>query len=382
MTRRRAVARKSDRKVVRKTSPADVAEAIQKRSHRPETPREVSPDTLAPTGSTLLNLACSDRIAGGWPLGNIVTLPGASASGKTFLCLSTLAACAQEKRFKDYALIFDDIERRQEFDIPYLFGKRLAKRISDPPLGISDTVEDLGDNIKTLTKAGKPFIYICDSLDVLTTREELDKEQAAAMARIKSDDAAKKVAEAFAGRKAGIIGRVLRLIKGKVKDTQSLVIIVQQLRTNIGGQAFAKQWRTSGGNAPFFASHIRPVLHKVQTKTKTKRNIKYKIGVTTKVEMDKNSITGKIRTVEFDIFYDRPGLDDVGSIIDYLLKSKWWHKTKQKIRAKELKVEATRDQLINYIESKGLHRKLQQVAQTAWTDVENSLLSGRPGRFK
>jgi len=125
-----------------------VAKQIAKHAEEPiETEqRVIKRADLVPTGSTMLNLAMSDTPWGGPLLGRIWNLVGDNSAGKTFLWYSLLAECVRLKRFADYAPIHDDAEKAVFFDVPYLFGQRLADKIrasryddDDEPL-VSKTV--------------------------------------------------------------------------------------------------------------------------------------------------------------------------------------------------------------------------------------------------
>jgi hypothetical protein len=106
-------------------------EQVEEASTKRE-PRKIETDILIPSGSTLLNCACSDNPFGAYPLGKIVTIPGGSVSGKTILCLTTFAEANLIKTLDDYDFIYDDIEEALEFDMTYLFGESVAGRILAP----------------------------------------------------------------------------------------------------------------------------------------------------------------------------------------------------------------------------------------------------------
>jgi RecA/RadA recombinase len=283
-------------------------------------------------------------------------------------------------QFDHYRFVFDDVEERQEFDMEYLFGD-LAERLEAPPLGNSDTVDQMVANHAALHEGKKPYIYVVDSLDALTTSEELEKEHKKAVLAAKgSPDALKQISETFAGRKAAQLSEFLRLIKKRVAESNSMVLITQQLRINMNAGAFGKKYRTSGGEAPFFYSHVRPVLSKVKTHKTQTGGSKRQIGVRTKFDLEKNSITGKSRQGEFDIFYDF-GIDDVGSIIDFLVEEGFWKKTGRTINATHLDMAAERNKLVRMVERQNAEEQLQQVAQEAWTELESALRLSRKRRF-
>ena len=71
---------------------------------------KVSRRDLLSTGSTLLNLACSENPFGGFLKGKYYLLVGDSDSGKTFLSMSCFAEAMIQKPFKNYRLIYDYVE--------------------------------------------------------------------------------------------------------------------------------------------------------------------------------------------------------------------------------------------------------------------------------
>ena len=113
----------------------------------------VDTDRLIPTGVTLLNLACSGTAYGGLGMGKINTIPGGSSSGKTFLGLNILAAIANDPKFDEYKIIYDDAEHALEINIPKLFGKKLSNRIISPKVTKdgdqinSETIQEFKNNI-------------------------------------------------------------------------------------------------------------------------------------------------------------------------------------------------------------------------------------------
>jgi len=369
--------------MARKRKPSRVSEVDQIRSTS-KSPVKFKKHKITgylPTGCTLLNLAMTDHIDGGWPLGNISTLPGVSSAGKTLIALSSLAMASSLPAFDDYRLIFDDVERRQSFDVEYLFGHALAERIEPPPLDTSRTVQLFKHNALTLCDSEDPFIYILDSFDAMTSDEELEKDMRKALAAAKSDEAVKKIAGSFNMEKAKIGGQVLRQIASSMSNSKSALLIIQQLRQNTKARTpFDKKWVTSGGEAPFFYSHARPLLKKIKTHKKTVRGVARPSGVRTRADFEKNSITGKCWPVEFDIFYDL-GVDDVGANIDFLLQEKVWSKAEGKINAKHFRQKLKRETLIRYIENNDKERKLQRLVQKAWTQVVEDMKLGRKRRF-
>jgi RecA/RadA recombinase len=350
--------------------------------------REKKTNSFLSTGSTMLNLAMSDSVNGGWPLGRISTLPGQSSAGKTVVVLSTFCEACLDSRFNEYNLFYDDVERRCDFHFNKLFPP-LTDRLMTPSgllykdlqnhldeSGISTTIQDLRNRMLMLKKEGKPFIYIADSLDSFSSDEELDKELKRALAAAKSPEAANKIAGSFNAEKAKITGQILRMINDLVANTNSVFILTQQLRQRMNPMFGQAKWVTSGGEAPYFYSHVRPYLSKIGSI----KDLGCKTGVSTRCSMDKNSVTGKLRDIEFDIYYDM-GIDDIGSMVSFLLEQKHW-KSGSWIDADDLGLrENGKDKLIRAIEDMGLEQKLKRIVQAVWNKREDKLQLGRKSRY-
>jgi hypothetical protein len=346
-----------------------------------KTSRRVEESTLAPSGSTLVNLACTDNPNGAWMLGGLVTIPGESAAGKTILALTTLAECTYLPRFDDYLLIHDDAEERMAFDLKYLFSERVHNRVVGPPLGNSKTIQSFQANCLTLKKQKKKYIYVLDSLDSLASDEELEKEMLRALALAKSKEAADKIAGSYGMEKAKVAGQILRMINNDLKESNSLLIITQQLRENVGGGMFDPEYITSGGQAPFYYSnHQLWMLKGAQHKRK-----ELVIGGHTRCRVEKNSATGKRRRVEFDLWNDM-GIDDVGSCVDWMVDQGFWRErtinTVKGIAATELDLFLpSKNKLIAAIEDGCLEVPMRAAVGDAWRKLEDSVLLGRKSRY-
>jgi len=371
----------------RKKKEKSISEQVEESANTPVEKRDpLDTSLLVPSGSTLLNCACSDNPFGAFVLGRIITLPGASAGGKTMQALTMMACCANDKRFDDYDLIYDDGEEALDMDIPYLFGNKLDQRLIAPaydseeyPL-YSNTIQDFKAHILNRCKKDTPFIYVLDSLDSLTTDEEIEKEYKAARAKAKDPESKKELAGSYKTEKAKAIGEALRMINGRLKKTKSVLFIVQQLRAKIG-VTYGKKTGTSGGNAPFFYSHHQLWFNKIKAIPKSVKGITRKIGNSTKIEVVKNKLTGKLRDIEIDIYTDL-GMDDISSCIDFLVVSGHWKKKKSTIIAHDLDIESSKSKLIEQIENKDLYHDLQVIVGKVWNEIEEEMRLKRKRRFE
>ena len=354
-----------------KTSRGSVVESI-KRSAKAKAiePESIDTNDLIPSGSTLFNLACSGNPWGAFLLGAIENIIGDSTSGKTFCYMTTLACACQKKRFADYRLIHDDIEEGCQFDIPYLFGKKLDKRLET--FG-SNTIQDFQKTIFKLIDKGDPFIYGLDSFDALTSDEEL--------ARLKKKANAKKGDEKSAGsfklERCSGLGEMLRMIKKELAAISSSVFIISQERENLGASMFEPKFRRTGGKAlKHYSSHEVWI-----TRGKKIKKDDQTIGIISRPAISKNRLTGKERTVEFPIYNDY-GIDDIGSCIEFLIKAGYWRKKKGVYIAKGLGLKASKLKIIQSIERKNLEKDLKRVTAAAWEEREEGLRLNRKRRFE
>jgi recombination protein RecA len=371
-----------DKNMKRTIHRSSLVEQVVEHAENAEQPIENCPHhTFIPTGSALLNLALSDRADGGFLTGKIANIIGDSSSGKTFQALTLLAETAHNPAFDNYLLIYDDAEAANEFHIEKLFGIKTAERILPPSLdhenpGHSHTMLDFQSNIRRLLKGDKPFIYIQDSFDALTTDEELKH----ASELQKAHDAGKEAKGTYGMEKAKQASVLLRLIAAEIKATQSLVIIISQTRDNIDPMSFQRKTRAGGKALYFYASYEMwlAVAQKLSTKINDKNR---NIGVVSRIKITKNKYNGKVREVDLPIYYSY-GVDDIGACIDYLVGEGHWDKNGNGgIVASELKMTCTRNKLIDVIEEKDWVGNLHKVVQSVWLEIEEKLKLDRKPKY-
>ncbi|RLF30292.1 MAG: hypothetical protein DRN14_00100 [Thermoplasmata archaeon] len=344
---------------------------------------EVSRRNLLSSGSTLLNLACSNNPFGAFLKGKYYFLVGDSTSGKTFLAMTCFAEALISSQFKNYRLIYDNVEDGCLLDLEKLFNAEVRDRVEPPEMGedgpvYSYLVEEfyyhVDDAIERAKKDGRPFVYVLDSMDSLTSESETDKFEQHKDAHRKGKDTPGSYGDGKAKRNSEGLRKVL---KG-LRDTGSILIIISQTRDNIGF-GFEKKTR-SGGHALKFYATVEIWSSLAGAIKKTVKGRDRQIGIHVKLKVKKNRITGESHEVQTDI-YPSYGIDDIGSCIDYLVAEKWWMKKKSLIEAPEFEVTLTRQKLIAHIEENGLSRKLQRVVGECWNDVREACDIHRQGRY-
>ena len=359
-----------------------VAHAMVTRAERPAADEPERPMLLCGTGITLLNLALSGDAAGGWAVGKMYNVVGDKSTGKTLMALSALAEAAHNPAFDSYGLYHDDAEAACEFAVAKLFGRRLADRLRPPPRGeASHTIEDWRASILQLLDAGEPFIYVLDSFDSLTTREEVDLVNE----HVRADLAGTKQKGTYGMARAKINSQLFRIITSRLAATRSILLIISQTRQSINAGPFEPQTYRAGGAALDFYSS--GVIWLNVRETLRRETARYIVGQRVNAKIEKNKLTGRRGVVSFCYLYDY-GLDDVRACIDWLVEAGVWTKTGQgRITPRgagslERIGVGTADQLAKRIDAARALPALRRVTAAAWAALMERLKpEGRTPRY-
>lgn len=351
------------------------AKSLLKRGRGKKKSRRFKTSDLLSTGSTLLNLQCSDNPFGAYYKGGYFNFVGDSDSGKTIFAMSALAEASISPNFEDYQLIFDNAEGGALMDLESFFGRSLANRVSEPPRGISSSVEEFYYNLDDLYESETPFIYILDSMDVLEAEQEMEKFRK----QKKASTEGREIAGSFGVAKAKLNSQGLRRARSLLQKTGSILIIISQTRDKISPMSFETKTR-AGGHALKFYARLE-IWSKFKGEiTKTYRGKKRQIGIISSLKVKKNHITGKKGTIDVPIFHSF-GIDDVGSCVDYLIDEKHWSKSGQKVSAKDFDFSGTRESLISYIQDNDLEDELRKLVGNVWTDISEACKVKRKNRY-
>jgi len=328
------------------------------------------------TGLTLLNLGVCGKTNVAFRPGDYVHIVGDSSTGKSWIAGQILAEAANNEFFDGYDLIDDDIENGMSMDIEKFFGAKLAKRIK-PPAGTrkdpeySTTIEELYDNIDNAHERGKPFIYIVDSMDGLTTEDDEGKFQEEKKARGKG----KEVAGSFGTSKARKNSTNLRsIVRKKLKATGSILIIISQTRDNIGF-GFEKKTR-SGGKALHFYAHLSIWTSIVKTLKKPVGKKQHTVGHTIRFDIKKNRVSGRYAKMDIDFLYDY-GFDDTGSMVRFLTEEGVLSKGNTQAIGLQCKL----TELPAMVEEAGQLPALKKLTRSKWRAIEELLKTGRKPKY-
>jgi recombination protein RecA len=244
------------------------------------------------TGSTMLDIAISNRPNGGVAVGKITELNGLEGSGKSLIGSHLLVSTQKQ----DGIAVYIDTESAVSQEFLRAIGVDTKKMLYVH----LETVEEIFDTIETIvtkireSDKDKLVTILVDSLAAASTKVEMD---------------ADFDKDGWATAKAIIISKAMRKITQMIARQKVALVFTNQLRQKLGVM-FGDPWTTSGGKAlPFHASTRVRFKNAGQIKDTSKKNT---IGIKIKGQVIKNRLGPPMRTVEFPLFFDK-GIDDFGS---------------------------------------------------------------------
>lgn len=363
-----------------------------------ETSRETSkkgPVTdLAPTGCTLANLALSGLANIGIAWDKVLNIAGDSSSGKTALAAEIIAAC-KYLYGDEFDWEYDDVENGFSFNTVAMYGFSILPP-NDPETNRprrSTTVEQLIVRMRKRTdeaykKGAKYFIYVVDSLDSLSSIEELKaaEEEFATYGPNDSDlknPNSEKKGSYNLGKQKGV-NRMFRVATKKIKIPYFTFIVISQVREKIGSFFTEYTWHCKRV-LRFYSSQVI-FLKEVDREEKYGRAV----SVAIKMSVTKNKIALPFRTCFIVILFDW-GLDDVASCVDFYydlrtdggkLKSEGKKKGRKKLNVVFNDDEFDdREELIEYIYENKKQKIIQKLATRKWKEIEQKIATRRDKKY-
>lgn len=244
-------------------------------------------------------------LGGGYPLSRMVNIWGDKSTGKTLLALEAVANFA--RTFPNGHIFYNETESA--------FDRYYAENLGIPMdrvilIDTSETIEDLFEHIYHVVSEipdDVPALYIVDSIDALSTKQELERGQDGGVG--------------FNTSKAQLIGQLFRRYSRIFRNKRICSIYISQSRMKINPTFMERKVTKSGGKAiDFFMTQII-YLAQVKVLHKTVQGIKRPYGVLVKAKCDKNKIGPPFRDCEFEIIFSF-GIDDIKSSVEFLSKCK------------------------------------------------------------
>ena len=243
------------------------------------------------TGSSMLDLAISNKPNGGIAVGRITEINGLESSGKSLLGAHILA----ETQKKGGVAVYIDTETSVSQEFMDVIGIDMSKMLY---LHL-ETVEDIFHAIEEIvakvreSDRDRLVTILVDSLAAASTNVEME---------------ADFDKDGWATSKAIIISKAMRKITQMIGRQQIALVFTNQLRQKLGVM-FGDPWTTSGGKAlPFHASTRIRLKNTGQIKDKKNNTI----GMKMRAQVIKNRLGPPMRHADFELYFET-GIDDDGS---------------------------------------------------------------------
>lgn len=251
------------------------------------------------SGSTLLDLAISNRPNGGFPVGRIVELQGMEASGKSLIMAHVLANTQK----KGGLAVYIDTENALSEEFLTAIGVDVKNMLYVPLETIEDIFEAVENIIETIRKSSKDRLVtiVIDSVSAATTKIEQDADYDK---------------DGWATSKAILMSKAMRKITNVIGKQRVLLLCASQLREKMGVM-FGDKYTTSGGKALGFHASCRIRLKGIGKLKLGKGATEEIVGVQTEAQVIKNRMGPPFRKATFDIYFSS-GIDDLNSWLELL----------------------------------------------------------------
>lgn len=252
------------------------------------------------TGSTILDLAISNRKWGGFPVGRVCEITGLEQSGKSLLAAHTLLSTQK----KGGLAVYIDTENALSTEFLSAIGLNLKEMLYIP----LETVEDIFESVETIIEKVRSsdkdrlVTIVVDSIAGASTKTEM---------------AADFDKDGYATAKALIISKAMRKITNLIGRERICLIFTNQLRQKLNAPAFSDPWTTPGGKGIPFHASVRIRLSSIGAIKAKVNGIDAVVGSRVKAKLVKNRCGPPLREAEYAVYFDS-GIDDYSSWLEVM----------------------------------------------------------------
>ena len=253
------------------------------------------------TGSSILDLAISNRPNGGIAVGRITEINGLESSGKSLIGTHILA----ETQKKGGLAVYIDTETSVSREWLETIGIDVQNLLYLHVETVEDIFEFIENIITKIRESDRDRLVtiLVDSLAAASTKVEME---------------ADFDKDGWATAKAIVISKAMRKITQMVGRERVALVFTNQLRQKLGVM-FGDPWTTSGGKALPFHSSTRIRLKNMGQIKDTKKNT---LGMKARAQIIKNRLGPPLRHADFNLYFDS-GIDDKGSCLQVMKDHKF-----------------------------------------------------------
>ena len=204
---------------------------------------------------------------GGYPKGRLIEMFGAESSGKTTVAIQAVAKSQKSGGFVAYI----DVENALDPD----YAKALGVDISLMELAQPDSGEEAFYVLEELVKTGAFDLIVLDSVASLTPQVEIDGVEKP-------------------GEQARMMSCNLRKLVSMVNKTKTVVIFINQTRSNVN-QVFGPAETTPGGKALKFYASVRIEVKTAETIKRIDGEKEFDVGKRVILHTVKNKVSAPFK---------------------------------------------------------------------------------------
>ena len=175
-----------------------------------------------------------------------------------------------------------------------IYADNLGVDVENLLVSQPDTGEQALEICDMVVRSGAVDVVVVDSVAALTPKAEIEGD----------------MGDSHMGLQARLMSQALRKMTANIKNSNTLVVFINQIRMKIGVM-FGSPETTTGGNALKFYSSVRLDIRRIGS-IKEGDEV---VGNETRVKVVKNKVAPPFRQTEFQIMYGQ-GIHHLGEVID------------------------------------------------------------------
>lgn len=237
---------------------------------------EVNPYEVIPTGSMILDHRLT---VGGYVEGRIIEIWGPPGVGKSTLSLMGLREAQRKHKDRNVAVI--DMERKFDRAWAVAHGVDLERLHVYSPR----SAEDVADALKDFCQSGLFSMVVLDSVGAMIPEAEKEKD----------------AGESAMGKYAGIVTRMIKIAAVEAAESETTVILINQVRANLG---YGADTTTGGGWALKHGTTMKLKLRRTATppfKAKIGKE-EMQVGHQIAFKVERNGVGPANREGQFNLF--------------------------------------------------------------------------------